>query len=148
MRSTRTVVDSARFRWRRRCSIFRAAATLPGPRSDSRVSRSDSEERGSTLVRDAGAANALDERLALAGMSDDEVRRKSRMFARASAALARRPTLSLWVPGRIEFLGKHTDYAGGRSLVCAVVRGFVVAAAARDDRLVRITDAVSNEQVE
>jgi len=100
-------------------------------------------------VRDAGGvANALDERLALAGMSDEEVRRKSRMFARASAALARRPSLRLWVPGRIEFLGKHTDYAGGRSLVCTVERGFVVVAAARDDRLVRIIDAVSNEQVE
>ena len=99
-------------------------------------------------MRDAGGANALDERLALAGMSGEEVRRKSRMFARASAALARRPTLRLWVPGRIEFLGKHTDYAGGRSLVCTVERGFVVVAAARDDRLVRITDAVSNEQVE
>ena len=99
-------------------------------------------------MRDAGVANALDERLALAGISDDEVRRKSRMFARASAALARRPTLRLWVPGRIEFLGKHTDYAGGRSLVCTVERGFVVVAAARDDRLVRIIDAVSSEQVE
>jgi len=100
-------------------------------------------------VRDAGGvAHALDERLALAGMSDEEVRRKSRMFARASAALARRPSLRLWVPGRIEFLGKHTDYAGGRSLVCTVERGFVVVAAARDDRLVRIIDAVSNEQVE
>ncbi|MBW8838885.1 MAG: galactokinase [Gemmatimonadetes bacterium] len=99
-------------------------------------------------MRDAGGANALDERLALAGMSEEEVLRKSRMFARASAALARRPTLRLWVPGRIEFLGKHTDYAGGRSLVCTVERGFVVVAAARDDRLVRITDAVSNEQVE
>ena len=99
-------------------------------------------------MRDAGLANALDERLALAGISDEEVRRKSRMFARASAALARRPTLRLWVPGRIEFLGKHTDYAGGRSLVCTVERGFVVVAAARDDRLVRIIDAVTNEQVE
>jgi galactokinase len=99
-------------------------------------------------VRDAGLANALDERLALAGISDEEVRRKSGMFGRASAALARRPTLRLWVPGRIEFLGKHTDYAGGRSLVCTVERGFVVAAAARDDRLVRTIDVVTNEQVE
>jgi len=99
-------------------------------------------------VRDVGVANALDERLALAGISDEEVRRKSRMFARASAALARRPTLRLWVPGRIEFLGKHTDYAGGRSLVCTVERGFVVVAAARDDRVVRITDAVTTEQAE
>ncbi len=99
-------------------------------------------------MRDAPVANALDERLALAGISEEEVRRKSRMFARASAALARRPTLRLWVPGRIEFLGKHTDYAGGRSLVCTVERGFVVVAAPRDDRLVRITDAVTTDHVE
>lgn len=32
--------------------------------------------------------------------------------------------MSAWfVPGRIEVLGKHTDYAGGRTLVCAVDRG-------------------------
>lgn len=30
---------------------------------------------------------------------------------------------SWWVPGRIEVLGKHTDYAGGNVLVCAVDRG-------------------------
>lgn len=29
----------------------------------------------------------------------------------------------LFVPGRIEILGKHTDYAGGRSIVCAIDRG-------------------------
>lgn len=33
-----------------------------------------------------------------------------------------------FVPGRIEVLGKHTDYAGGRSLLCAVERGFTVTA--------------------
>jgi galactokinase len=70
------------------------------------------------------------------------------MFARVSSALTRRPTLKLWVPGRIEFLGKHTDYAGGRSLVCTVERGFTFVAAARDDRLVRVTDSVSGDQVE
>jgi galactokinase len=37
------------------------------------------------------------------------------------------------VPGRIEVLGKHTDYAGGRSLLCAVDRGFAVAVAPRAD---------------
>ena len=45
-----------------------------------------------------------------------------------------------FVPGRIEFLGKHTDYAGGPSLVCAVERGFSVEASPRQDRLVRIRD--------
>jgi galactokinase len=44
------------------------------------------------------------------------------------------------VPGRIEVLGKHTDYAGGRSLVCAVEQGFVVAASPRADDRVRIVN--------
>jgi len=98
-------------------------------------------------VRDV-AAHALDERLSLAGISDEEVGRKNRLFARAATALGRRQTLRLWVPGRIEFLGKHTDYAGGRSLICAVERGFAVVASARDDRVVRMTDAVSGEHAE
>ncbi len=33
---------------------------------------------------------------------------------------------AFWVPGRIELLGKHTDYAGGRSLLAAANRGFAV----------------------
>ena len=94
------------------------------------------------------ATHALDERLALAGISEEEVGRKSRLFARASTALARRQGLRLWVPGRIEFLGKHTDYAGGRSLICTVERGFAVVASPRDDRAVRITDAVSGDRIE
>lgn len=28
--------------------------------------------------------------------------------------------LSHWIPGRIEVMGKHTDYAGGNSLVCSI----------------------------
>ena len=32
------------------------------------------------------------------------------------------------MPGRIEVLGKHTDYGGGRVLVCAVDRGITVRA--------------------
>lgn len=32
--------------------------------------------------------------------------------------------VSIFIPGRIEFLGKHTDYCGGRSIVCAIERGF------------------------
>ncbi|EOD21773.1 hypothetical protein EMIHUDRAFT_450831 [Emiliania huxleyi CCMP1516] len=45
---------------------------------------------------------------------------------------------AFWVPGRIEVLGKHTDYAGGRSLLCAVNRGFSVVAADRDDAVLRV----------
>lgn len=30
----------------------------------------------------------------------------------------------MFIPGRIEIVGKHTDYCGGRSMVCAIDRGF------------------------
>jgi galactokinase len=53
----------------------------------------------------------------------------------------RAPAWLYWVPGRIEVFGKHTDYAGGRSLLAAVPRGFVVAAAPRDDDSVVAYDA-------
>jgi galactokinase len=63
---------------------------------------------------------------------------------------------AFWVPGRIEVLGKHTDYGGGRSLLCAVERGVLVLAHPRSDNsalaqsvtLVRIRDANSGETVE
>lgn len=40
---------------------------------------------------------------------------------------------AFFIPGRVEFAGKHTDYAGGRSLVCAIERGISLAAAPRRD---------------
>jgi galactokinase len=46
-----------------------------------------------------------------------------------------------FVPGRIELLGKHTDYAGGRSLICAAERGFCIVSAERDDGRLSVTDA-------
>ncbi len=45
-----------------------------------------------------------------------------------------------WIPGRIEFLGKHTDYAGGRSLVCATEQRISVSARPLDQSVLRITD--------
>ena len=60
-----------------------------------------------------------------------------------------------WVPGRIEVLGKHTDYGGGRSLLCAVERGICLVARARSDTslrsespTVRIMDANSDDIAE
>jgi galactokinase len=50
------------------------------------------------------------------------------------------PRRAWFVPGRIEVLGKHTDYAGGRSLLCTVERGFRIVAAPRADRLIRLVD--------
>ena len=51
------------------------------------------------------------------------------------------PRHAWWVPGRLEVFGKHTDYAGGRTLVAAVPRGFAVVASARADHEVRVRDA-------
>jgi len=75
-------------------------------------------------------------RLSEAGLSEPEAQRKAALFAKLPAG-----TIRLYVPGRIEVLGKHTDYAGGRSLLCAVERGFCVTASPRRDRLVRLRDA-------
>ncbi len=45
-----------------------------------------------------------------------------------------------FVPGRIEVFGRHTDYAGGRSLVCAIDRGFLFAAAKGRGRRMRLRE--------
>lgn len=85
-----------------------------------------------------------------AGLSERELDRKTALFERASSSLAARgidPSTHFhaWVPGRIEFLGKHTDYAGGRSLLCAIERGICVVAAARADRQFNIADAATGD---
>lgn len=53
----------------------------------------------------------------------------------------------LFVPGRIEVLGKHTDYAGGRSLLAAVDRGIAITATRADDDTIRVTDTVGGQTV-
>ena len=78
-----------------------------------------------------------------AGFSDDNAAVTARFLSRCDMALDmmgatadRRVTV--WAPGRIEVFGKHTDYAGGRSLLTAVDRGFCVRAAARADGVIRV----------
>lgn len=53
------------------------------------------------------------------------------------SALAR----AWWVPGRIEVLGKHTDYGGGRSLLATLGRGFHCIVAPTADGRIEIVDA-------
>ena len=78
------------------------------------------------------------------GFTDAEVGRRLSLFAVARSA-AVEGVAWYHVPGRIEVLGKHTDYAGGRSLVCATEQGMAVEAAPRADRVVRIVDAAAGE---
>jgi len=62
--------------------------------------------------------------------------------------LSARDEVAWFVPGRIEVLGKHTDYAGGRSLLAAVDRGHTVRGHARDDDRLRVTSTLARETVE
>ncbi|WP_428939587.1 galactokinase family protein [Fontivita pretiosa] len=80
-------------------------------------------------------------------MSAVEAAKKEQLLARCARCLGAEPQHWMFVPGRIEFMGKHTDYAGGRSLVCAVERGFCLAAVGRDDSNVCITDAAGDQRV-
>jgi galactokinase len=88
---------------------------------------------------------AYEDLLEEAGLTAAEARRKRELFSgvdAAFAAAAGSPPQARWfVPGRVELLGKHTDYAGGRSLLCAVGRGFCVAASPRNDGILRVLDA-------
>lgn len=88
------------------------------------------------------------------GLSAAAGRNKAGLFAECGSALR---TLGVsekavvrvfFVPGRIEVLGKHTDYAGGRSIVAAVEMGFCIAAAGREDGVVRIVNTLGGEQAE
>jgi galactokinase len=91
-------------------------------------------------------STGIAESLSHSGMSPVEAQRKAVLFAAAERALAASAEPLRWhVPGRIEVLGKHTDYAGGRSLLCAAERGLCVVAMPRSDSLIRITDAVSGQ---
>ena len=84
-------------------------------------------------------------------MSPPESERTKRLLALLRGALGEGDSEKLrsWlVPGRIEFLGKHTDYAGGRSLVCATEQGFCLLARPRPRRELRIVDALTGERAE
>jgi galactokinase len=54
---------------------------------------------------------------------------------------------SFFVAGRIEFLGKHTDYCGGRSIVCAIDKGFNVTFTETDNEYVTLINDDTNEVI-
>jgi galactokinase len=84
--------------------------------------------------------------LRAAGMSAPESAAKAAFFEKLDRELrlmrhgATAQHFAFFVPGRLEFLGKHTDYAGGRSLICAIEHGICLLAAPRADTQVRILD--------
>lgn len=83
-----------------------------------------------------------------AGLAGASAKRRAGLLRRCLDALGIAgglPPLAVFVPGRIEVLGKHTDYAGGRSLLCAADRGFVFVARPRSDSEVRVRAAATGE---
>jgi len=99
---------------------------------------------------DLGDVDSLAGCLAASGLSSTACRRKAELFA-ASAAVIPSQTpdrRAFYVPGRIEVLGKHTDYAGGSSMVAAAERGFCLVAAPRNDSRIAVTDAAGGDRVE
>lgn len=54
---------------------------------------------------------------------------------------------ALWVPGRIELLGKHTDYAGGDSLTCASQHGMAALVYGHPEPSLIIDDAARGERI-
>jgi galactokinase len=105
-------------------------------------------------VCDLADLGAVGGKLTAAGMTRESAACKSSLLGNCAAVLrplgiaAGRECLAIFVPGRIEVLGKHTDYGGGRSMLVAAERGFCAAAVARGDNMVRIVDAQDQSRVE
>ena len=100
----------------------------------------------------ARTRTAFETALTRAGFDASEIAGRTALLLTTSAEFERavgRPARSAWwVPGRIEIFGKHTDYAGGRSLVAAVPRGFAVVASPRRDGVVAARDARWSSRME
>ena len=73
------------------------------------------------------------------GLDTSTAEEKAALFSEAADVLiaagspADTPAKGFFVPGRIEVMGKHTDYAGGRSLLAAISKAFCVVTVDRED---------------
>jgi galactokinase len=86
------------------------------------------------------------------GMTADEARTRAALFGelaeRGGTVLNGPPQWYRFSPGRVEIFGKHTDYAGGHSLLAAVPRGIALVARPRTDGVVRVGDIRDGQVVE
>jgi galactokinase len=99
----------------------------------------------------ARVATALHQR----GMSLAASRRNAGRYARLGRVMleqgveAHQGIAGYWAPGRIEIMGKHTDYAGGSSLLAALERGFCLLATqagSSESNELELFDAASGER--
>ena len=86
------------------------------------------------------------------GMTAEDAASRAELFAtleqRSHPILEGAPQWRRFTPGRIEIFGKHTDYAGGHSLIAAVPRGITLAARRRSDGMVRVGDIFDGQVIE
>lgn len=86
------------------------------------------------------------------GMAPADAASRAGLFAQLDALAAPildgPPQWKRFTPGRIEVFGKHTDYAGGHSLLAAVPRGIALAARPRADGIVRVGDIFDGQVIE
>jgi galactokinase len=61
------------------------------------------------------------------------------LFSRFTARFGREPSVVAAAPGRVNLIGEHLDYNGGRCLPLALPHATYAALAARDDRVLSVT---------
>ena len=104
-------------------------------------------------IEDLLQAEAMRRSFERNGLSEEAARTQAGLLERCAAALLERgvegtsPARAFHVPGRIEVLGKHTDYCGGQSLLAATEQGFVFAAVKSEDERIDLVDAVRSERL-
>ena len=121
------------------CSISRGAPTPPTSSGAWRAWTRGHDGVGARgIARRAGARSRGARREGVA------VRSGARRVSRSHRGRARARLVGA---GRLEVFGKHTDYAGGRTLVCAVPTGFAVTAGPRADGTIRVIDARRGDRI-
>ena len=90
--------------------------------------------------------------LSQAGLSHAAAESKVGLYESVARSVEQRghgggPVDFWYVPGRIEVFGKHTDYCGGRSVLCALERGFCIASRARNDASISLVNVADGSEI-
>lgn len=96
----------------------------------------------------------IEARLVSKGLSPAESKNKAELFLACANALhdsgvdEKTAVSAFFIPGRIEVLGKHTDYAGGHSIIAATEKGFCIIAVQRRDTTLQIFDVGCDDKIQ
>ncbi|MBN2279117.1 MAG: galactokinase [Candidatus Marinimicrobia bacterium] len=104
-------------------------------------------------ILEIAAGIEIEKQLKNNGMNANSIATKINLFKRIVDLLTDQGTdtkqeaISLFVPGRLEVLGKHTDYAGGKSLVMAADRGICLVAIPNKEKEIQIQGLSTDKEV-